>query len=112
MASPAVLALVATANKSLKGKPPIGGTILCVLWGDGEIFIDGKGPTNQIAASEGISFGDAKDADCTISLSLAELTALEGGDSVTWAVITGKVKIEGDEGLAKKFGALVQGAQA
>jgi hypothetical protein len=99
MASANVLALISKAEAALKGKPPIGGSICCNFGADGVAYLY---PDNRIAA-----FDCPADADCTISLSLAELSALEGGASITWAVLTGAVKIEGDEGLAKKFGAIV-----
>lgn len=101
MASPSVLALIDEAKHKLTGQPPLGKS-LCVVFGqpDGCVYIDAQNSVTPLNFS--------KPADCTLTLSLAELGALEQGASVTWAVITGKVHIEGDEDVAKRFGAIVQ----
>lgn len=103
MASSSVLALISKAKTALAGQPPLGKS-LCVNFGaDGVAYIY---PDNRVAA-----LNSPAGADCTITLSLAELESLEEGASVTWAVLTGKVHIDGDEELAKRFGAIVQGSK-
>lgn len=65
--------------------------------GDGVIMIDGTA----------ISTTDAP-ADCTISLSLANLEDLLAGDlNPTMAFMTGKVKVDGDMSIAMALSKLI-----
>lgn len=104
MASQAVSALAARATAALKGKPPIGGSIYGNFYADGGVLISANNTVSVLDSAPNHPVG------CTISLSLAELADLEAGASVEWAVVWGKVKIEGDEDLAKRFGEIVKGA--
>ena len=87
-------------NEAASNAAPIGATIKFVL--DGEsIFIDGTGETNTVSA-------DDKDADCTISMSMEDLAKLRSGDlNPMMAVMSGKIKIKGDMGLAMKLQSLL-----
>lgn len=102
MPSSTVLALISKAKAALVGQPPLGKS-LCVVFGPpGCVYIDAQNNVTPLDTP--------KPADCTITLSLDELAALEQGASITWAVLTGKVAIAGDEEVAKRFGGIVQGA--
>jgi len=51
---------------------------------------------------------DDKDADCTITTSLETLMGLQSGDvNPMMAVMSGKIKIKGDMGLAMKLQTLL-----
>lgn len=64
---------------------------------DGVIFIQGSTVTNENA-----------DADCTIQISLANLEDLIAGElNPTAAFMTGKIKVQGDMGVAMKLGSIV-----
>lgn len=68
----------------------------------GNIYIDGK------STPVGVS-NDDKPADCTIKMSLSDLVDLVGGklDGMT-AFMTGKLKIEGDMGVAMKLQSILR----
>ena len=68
------------------------------LKGDGFIFIDGGSVTN-----------DDKPADLTITISKSDLEAMGQGklDGMT-AFMTGKLKIEGDMGVAMKLQSILR----
>jgi len=66
-------------------------------FGGEQITIDGTGAGNQVSANDA-------DADCTIKLSKADFHKLVSGDlNPMNAVMSGKVKIDGDMGLAMKL---------
>ena len=78
----------------------IDGTIKFVV-DNNAIFIDGTGDKNTITAED-------KDADCTISVSSDVLKQLRDGEvNPMMAVMSGKVKISGDMGLAMKVQSLL-----
>ncbi|MAV42271.1 MAG: sterol-binding protein [Flavobacteriales bacterium] len=78
----------------------IDGTLKFVV-DDNAIFIDGTGEKNSISAED-------KDADCTISVSSDVLKQLRDGEvNPMMAVMSGKIKISGDMGLAMKVQSLL-----
>ena len=83
-------------RKHAANASPIGATIKFVL--DDEVFlIDGTGSENRVSEED-------RDADCTISTSKQTLQDLQSGKlNPMMAVMTGKVKIKGDMGLAMKL---------
>lgn len=79
---------------------PIGATIKFVL-DDNPLFIDGTGEKNMVSTED-------KDADCTITTSVDTLVKLKSGDlNPMMAVMSGKIKIKGDMGLAMKLQSLL-----
>lgn len=80
---------------------PFGAKLKFVL-GDDIIFIDGTGTENKVSAEDA-------DADCTISTDKDTFLALKNGDlNPMMAVMSGKIKIKGDMGLAMKLQSLIQ----
>lgn len=80
---------------------PIGATIKFML-DDNALLIDGTGESNVVTTED-------KEADCTISTSVETLLKLKSGDlNPMMAVMSGKVKIKGDMGLAMKLQSLLQ----
>ena len=79
---------------------PINATIKFNL--DGQVVhIDGTGDANVVTYED-------KEADCVISTSPATLAKLQAGDlNPMMAVMTGKVKIKGDMGVAMKLQSLL-----
>ena len=78
----------------------IGGTIKFVI-DDTIVFVDGTGTKNIVSNSN-------EDADCTISSSASALKDMQSGDlNPMTAVMSGKVKISGDMGLAMKVQSLM-----
>ncbi len=87
-------------NESAGRVAPIGATIKFLL-DDQPVFIDGTGEANVVSA-------DNKDADCTITMSMEDLIKLQQGElNPMMAVMSGKIKIQGDMGLAMKLQSLL-----
>lgn len=79
---------------------PLGATFKFVL-DDQAIFIDGTGDANVVSMED-------NEADCTITTSSETLAKLQSGDlNPMMAVMSGKVKIKGDMGLAMKLQSLI-----
>ena len=85
---------------SANNAAPIGATIKFMLDGDA-IFIDGTGDSNVVS-------NDDIDSDCTITMSVENLQELVKGElNPMMAVMSGKIKIDGDMGLAMKLQSLL-----
>lgn len=79
---------------------PIGASIKFVL-DDQCIHLDGKGDKNVIST-------DDKEADCVISTDLNTFQKLQDGSlNPMMAVMSGKIKIKGDMGVAMKLQSLI-----
>mgnify|MGYP001165243703 FL=1 len=78
----------------------IGGTIKFLI-DDTVVFVDGTGDKNLVSDSN-------EEADCTIITSANSLKDMQSGDlNPMTAVMSGKVKISGDMGLAMKVQSLM-----
>lgn len=85
-----------TIRKHSSSIQSIGHTLKFDL-GDQAIFIDGSGEGNVVSEQDG-------QADCTVSLSLGDLQRLISGElNPMGAVMSGKVKIDGDMSVAMKL---------
>ena len=72
---------------------------------DGGLLLDGTAQPPVVAVTDG---GAAEAADCTLTLSGADLAAiLDGRLDPTGAFMTGRLKIAGDTGLAMQLAALM-----
>ncbi|HPK09834.1 MAG TPA: SCP2 sterol-binding domain-containing protein [Saprospiraceae bacterium] len=79
---------------------PFGAKLKFVL-GDQVVLIDGTGSTNEVIFEDG-------EADCTISTDVDTFMKLKSGDlNPMMAVMSGKIKISGDIGLAMKLQSLL-----
>lgn len=80
---------------------PFGAKLKFVL-GEQIILIDGLGDSNVVSSHD-------EEADCTISTDEETFLALKNGElNPMMAVMSGKVKIKGDMGLAMKLQSLIQ----
>ncbi len=80
---------------------PFGAKMKFVL-GDNIILIDGTGNSNVVSQND-------EEAACTISTDADTFMQLKSGElNPMMAVMSGKVKIKGDMGLAMKLQSLVQ----
>lgn len=97
------LAEVAAAMAArISGNPPIGGTLKFDLGGCGTLFIDGTGADNSVAANRNAP------ANCTIAMAAGDFDDLiHGRLQPTAAFMQGKMKIDGDMGLAMRLGQFV-----
>ena len=87
-------------SKQASNVEPLGTSIKFVL-DDNTIFIDGTGDSNVVSNED-------NDADCVITTSVASLMAMKDGSlNPMMAVMTGKVSISGDMGLAMKLKSLI-----
>lgn len=83
-------------NKMAENAAPIEGTMKFNI-GDNSYYIDGTGDKNVISVQD-------TDADCTISITEENFKKLIGGKlNPMMAVMSGKIKIKGDMGLAMKL---------
>ncbi|MBK6362106.1 MAG: SCP2 sterol-binding domain-containing protein [Saprospiraceae bacterium] len=79
---------------------PFGAKLKFVL-GEEVILIDGTGTTNVVSNND-------EEAGCTISTDVDTFMALKSGElNPMMAVMSGKVKIKGDMGLAMKLQSLI-----
>jgi putative sterol carrier protein len=93
--------LISKMSAGASSKTAFGNTVKFAT-DEGSIYIDGKQSPPQVT-------GDDKPADCTIKMSLADLTDLIGGklDGMT-AFMSGKLKVEGDMGVAMKLQSILK----
>lgn len=91
-----IQAVIDQFSTTANGIDPIGAKVKFML-DDQSIMIDGTGDSNTISQ-------DDSEADCTISTSMETLQKMRSGDlNPMMAVMSGKVKIKGDMGLAMKL---------
>jgi putative sterol carrier protein len=80
---------------------PFGAKLKFVL-GENIILIDGTGDSNIVSQND-------EEANCTISTDPETFLALKNGElNPMMAVMSGKIKIKGDMGLAMKLQSLIQ----
>lgn len=79
----------------------LGATLKFDCGDDGVIVINGRVKPNTVSNDDG-------DADCTVGLTLSDLEAMLAGDlAPTTAFMTGKLRVEGDMGVAMKLQSLM-----
>lgn len=87
-------------NSQAENISPIGATVKFVL-DEHTIFVDGTGDKNVVSSND-------SEADCVISTSMDTFQKLKSGDiNPMMAVMTGKIKIKGDMGIAMKLQSLL-----
>ena len=78
----------------------LGASLKFDLGDDGVIFLDGGVSPNRVTNDDDL-------ADCTVGVSLDDLKAMIAGDLDPMAAFSlGKLRIEGDMGVAMKLGRL------
>lgn len=87
-----------TLNTKMAGSTELGATVKFDCGEDGVVFIDGNAGT--VTTENG-------DADCTVTLDKDVLDDLIAGDQdPTAAFMMGKLKVDGDMGIAMKLGSI------
>jgi acyl-CoA dehydrogenase len=72
-------------------------------FGDQHLLLDGYGPQNQVSTENG-------DADCTVALTLTDFEAMmQGKLNPMTALMSGKMEIKGDMGVAMKLQGILGG---
>jgi putative sterol carrier protein len=93
--------ILSAVNAQAANVSPFGAKMKFVI-GDNIILIDGTGDSNIVSQND-------EEAACTISTDEDTFIKLKNGDlNPMMAVMSGKVKIKGDTGLAMKLQSLVQ----
>jgi putative sterol carrier protein len=88
--------------KRVGGKSPLGGAVKFDLGGAGNIFIDGAGADNTVEVNKD------SPASCTITMTAEDFGELVHGRlQPTSAFMQGKMRVDGDMGLAMKLGQMV-----
>ena len=88
-------------QKKAKSIPAFGGK-LKFDFGEGFIFIDGSGAENIVSNED-------KEADCVITASVETFQKLSSGKlNPMMAMMTKKIKIKGDMGIAMKLQSLMK----
>ena len=88
--------MLSNVTEKLQQTPAIGST-LKFDFDDQQIYIDGKGASNQVSHQD-------HEADCSIKLSMEHFKSLLSGNlNPMGAVMSGKIKIDGDMGVAMKL---------
>jgi len=92
-------------NEKIKSQahraPQLGKTLKLMLGDNEPIFVD-------MTASPAAVSNENKDADCTITTSIETLEALRSGSlNPMMAVMSGKIKIKGDIGVAMQLQSLL-----
>ena len=87
-------------NAKAQSVDPLGATLKFVI-DEHIVYIDGTGDANEVSHRD-------EDADCVISTTAETLMQLQSGDlNPMMAVMGGKIKIQGDMGLAMKLQSLI-----
>lgn len=90
----------AIKEKAAIGKPL--GNTLKFNFGDQNVMLDGLGDANVVTVN------DATEAQCTIDVSMEDLTAMLAGDlNPMNAFMSGKIKVKGDMSVAMKLGTIM-----
>ena len=84
------------------GKSPLGGTLKFDLGEAGTLFVDGSAGDNIVAANKN------DPAKCTITMTADDFRELiHGRLQPAVAFMTGRMRVEGDMGLAMRLGQMV-----
>jgi putative sterol carrier protein len=88
-------------KQRLAGKSPLGGVVKFDLGSNGALAIDGKGDSNVVTTTN-------VPADTTIGMTFNDMVELfHGRLNPTVAFMQGKMKIDGDMGLAMELAQIV-----
>ena len=75
----------------------LGATLKFDLGDDGKVFVDATQVPNVVS-------NDDADAQCTVGVTMEDFSAMLAGDlAPTTAFMSGKLKVEGDMGVAMKL---------
>ncbi len=94
-----------SATETIKGRvgddAGLGASLKFDMGDAGVIFIDGKAKPNTVS-------NENNPADCTVGLALDDLESMLAGDlAPTTAFMSGKLRVEGDMGVAMKLQSLM-----
>ncbi|MHA1536129.1 MAG: SCP2 sterol-binding domain-containing protein [Alphaproteobacteria bacterium] len=93
--------MTAKVKEKVGEESGLGATLKFAFEDDTVIFVDATKSPNEVS-------NDDKDADCTLSMTVANFQAMMDGDlDATMAYMSGKLKIDGNMGIAMKLGSVL-----
>jgi putative sterol carrier protein len=106
MTSAQVQQIIAQMGSAIGANSGLGGTLKFDFGDAGSVLVDGRSSPNAV------SDGAGKNADTTISVTLADFEKMVKGElDGTSAFMQGKLRVAGDMGLAMKLGPVLQKAR-
>ena len=93
--------MTAKVREKVGDESGLGATLKFAFEDDTVIFVDATKSPNEVS-------NDDNDADCTLSMSVSDFQAMMDGElDATMAYMSGKLKIEGNMGIAMKLGSVL-----
>lgn len=95
--------IIAEVSRRLGADSGLNATLKVDFHGEGFVFIDGTVSPNTVTNED-------RPADCTLKVTLADFKAMTDGKlNGTTAFMTGRLKVQGNMGIAMKLGPLLSG---
>lgn len=89
--------IVAGIAERAAGAAPLGKTLKFDFGDENIVYVDGSGEANEVSQED-------KEADCVVKMTPENFNALVKGDlNPMMAMMSGKIKIKGDMGVAMKL---------
>lgn len=94
-------AMTASVKEKVGTESGLGATLKFAFEDDTVIFVDATKSPNEVS-------NDDNEADCTLRLTASDFQAMMDGDlDATMAYMSGKLKIEGNMGIAMKLSSVL-----
>ena len=93
--------LTAALSERVGDDSGLGATVKFIFGDEGVIYIDGASTPNSVSNED-------KEAECTIAVTMEDFEAITKGEmDATTAFMMGKLKVEGNMGIAMKLSSVL-----